>query len=144
MAASPGKAMREAPLAPSSSQPLLLAPASARWNRLSALEALERGFALFRSTFAREAWRYYTGAAPLVFCFIPMWVINGQIRTSDGALLAEAALLAAGYLLRVWMVGSYMQHVRERAFSTPTSKPAGAAAQAASVGRLLAWKIMLS
>ncbi len=56
----------------------------------------------------------------------------------------EAALLAGGYLLRVWMVGSYMQHVRERAFSTPTSKPAGAAAQAAAVGRLLAWKIMLS
>jgi len=105
---------------------------------------LERGFALFRSTFGREAWRYYIGAAPLVLCFIPMWVVNGQIRISDGALLMEAALLAGAYLLRVWMVGSYMQHVRERAFSTPVSKPAGAAAQAAAVGRLLAWKIMLS
>jgi hypothetical protein len=73
-----------------------------------------------------------------------MWVINGQIRVSNGALLIEASLLAGGYLLRVVMVGSYMQHVRERAFNTPRSKPAGAAAQAAAVGRLLAWKIMLS
>jgi hypothetical protein len=73
-----------------------------------------------------------------------MWVVNGQIRISDGALLMEAALLAGGYLLRVWMVGSYMQHVRERAFSTPTSKPTGAGAQAAALGRLLVWKIMLS
>ena len=56
----------------------------------------------------------------------------------------EAALLAGGYLLRVGMVGSYMQHVRELAFNTPRSKPAGVAAQAAAVGRLLAWKIMLS
>ena len=56
----------------------------------------------------------------------------------------EAALLAGGYLLRVRMVGSYMQHVRERAFGTPTSERAGAAAQAAAMGRVLAWKIMLS
>ena len=56
----------------------------------------------------------------------------------------EAVLLAGAYLLRVWMVGSYMQHVRERAFGTPTSKHVGAAAQAAIVGRVLAWKIMLS
>lgn len=136
--------MSEAALAPFSSQRAHLAPVRARRNRLSPLEALERGFALFRSTFAREAWRYYTGAAPLVLCFIPMWVVNGQIRISNGALLTEAALLAGGYLLRVCMVGSYMQHVRQRAFSTPTSKPAGPAAQAAAVGRLLAWKIMLS
>jgi hypothetical protein len=108
------------------------------------LEALERGFALFRSTFTRQAWRYYTGTAPLVLCFIPMWVVDGQIRISDGALLMEAALLAGGYLLRVRMVGSYMQHVRERAFGTPTSERAGAAAQAAAMGRVLAWKIMLS
>jgi hypothetical protein len=108
------------------------------------LEALERGFALFRSTFPRQAWRYYTGTAPLVLCFIPMWVVNGQIRMSDGALLMEAAVLAGGYLLRVRMVGSYMQHVRERAFGTPTSKAAGAAAQAAAVGRMLVWKIMMS
>ncbi len=53
-------------------------------------------------------------------------------------------MLSGAYLLRVWMVGSYMQHVRERAFSTPTSKPSGIVAQAAAVGRLLAWKIMLS
>lgn len=56
----------------------------------------------------------------------------------------EAALLAAGYLLRVRMVASYMQHVRQLAFGTPTAKPAGSAARAAGVGRLLAWKIMLS
>jgi hypothetical protein len=136
--------MSEAALAPSASQRAHLALARARRNRLSPLEALERGFALFRSTFGREAWRYYTGTAPLVFCFIPMWVVNGQIRISDGALLMEAALLAGAYLLRVWMVGSYMQHIRERAFGTPASKPAGAAARAALVGRLLAWKVMLS
>jgi hypothetical protein len=136
--------MSEAALAPSASQRAHLASARARRNRLSPLEALERGFALFRSTFGREAWRYYTGTAPLVFCFIPMWVVNGQIRISDGALLMEAALLAGAYLLRVWMVGSYMQHIRERAFGTPASKPAGAAARAALVGRLLAWKVMLS
>jgi len=136
--------MSESALAPYASQHAHLASARARRNRLGPLEALERGFALFRSTFGREAWRYYIGTAPLILCFIPMWVVNGQIRTSDGALLMEAALLAGGYLLRVWMVGSYMQHVRERAFSTPTSQPAGAAAQAAAVGRLLAWKIMLS
>jgi Domain of unknown function (DUF4129) len=136
--------MSEPALARSASQRAPLAPARARRNRLSPLEALERGFALFRSTFGREAWRYYTGAAPLVLCFIPMWVVNGQIRVSNGALLAEAVLLAGGYLLRVGMVGSYMQHVRERAFSTPTSKPAGITAQAAAVGRLLGWKIMLS
>jgi hypothetical protein len=73
-----------------------------------------------------------------------MWVVNGQIRLSDGVLLMEAALLAAGYGLRVCMVASYMQRVRERAFGTPTSKPVGATAQAAAVGRLLAWKITLS
>src|SRR5260370_12466480 len=136
--------MSEAALAPYASQRAHLAPTRARRNRLSPLEAVERGLALFRSTFGREAWRYYIGTAPLILCFIPMWVVNGQIRISDGALLMEAALLGAGYLLRVWMVGSYMQHVRERAFSAPTSKPAGAAAQAAAMGRLLAWKIMLS
>jgi len=136
--------MSEAALAPYASQRAHLATARARRNRLSPLEALERGFALFRSTFGREAWRYYIGTAPFVLCFIPMWVANGQIRISDGGLLTEAALLAGGYLLRVWMVGSYMQHVRERAFSTPISKLTGAAAQAAAVARLLAWKIMLS
>jgi len=136
--------MSEPALAPYASQRAHLAPTRARRNRLSPLEALERGFALFRSTFGREAWRYYIGTAPLILCFIPMWVVNGQIRTSDGALLMEAALLTGGYLFRVSMVGSYMQRVRERAFGTPTSKPAGAAAQAAAVARLLAWKIMLS
>src|SRR4051794_10057337 len=87
-----------------------------RRSRLSTLEALERGFALFRSTFAQEAWRYYLGATPLVACFIPMWVVNGQIQISTGALFGQAALLTGAYLLRVWMVGSYMQRVRERAF----------------------------
>jgi uncharacterized protein DUF4129 len=136
--------MSEAAVAPYASQRAQLAPARARGNRLSPLEALERGFALFRSTFGRQAWRYYTGTAPIALCLIPMWVVNGQIRISDGALLMEAALLAGGYVLRVWMVGSYMQHVREQAFSTPTSKPTGAGAKAAALGRLLVWKIMLS
>lgn len=113
-------------------------------TRLNPLEALERGFALFRSTFVSDAWRYYLGSAPLVFGFIPLWVVNGQIRISDGVVLIEAAVLAAAYVLRVCLVASYMQHVRERAFGTPTSKPAGAAAQAASAGRLLAWKIILA
>ncbi|MGB8013407.1 MAG: DUF4129 domain-containing protein [Terriglobales bacterium] len=132
-----------APVPAPSLRPRTLAVRGRR-NRLNSLEALERGFALFRSTFVREAWRYYAGSAPLVFCFIPIWVVNGQIRLSDGVVLLEAALLAAGYLLRVYMVASYMQRVRERAFGTPTSKPVGATARAAAMGRLLAWKITLS
>ena len=60
--------MNEAALARSASQGGRLAAVRGRRNRLNALEALERGFALFRSTFAREAWRYYTGAAPLALC----------------------------------------------------------------------------
>jgi hypothetical protein len=135
--------MSEAVLVPAPSlRPRALAVR--RWNRLNALEALERGFALFRSTFVPEAWRYYAGSAPLVFLFIPMWVVNGQIRLSDGVVLIEAALLAAAYLLRVYMVASYVQRVRERAFGTPASKPVGASARAAAMGRLLAWKITLS
>jgi hypothetical protein len=121
-----------------------LAPGRIRRKGLNALEALERGFSLFQSTFAREGWRYYIGSAPLVLCFIPMWVANGQIRLSDGMLLLEATLLAAAYLLRASMVASYMQRVRERAFGTPRSKTSGATAKAAAVGRLLAWKITLS
>lgn len=136
--------MSEAALAPSASQRPHLSSARARRSRLSSLEALERGFALFRSTFGRDAWRYYTGTAPLVLCFIPIWVINGQIRISAGAMLVEAIVLAGGYLLRVWMVSNYMGRVRERAFSTPTSRPKGAIAQAAAVSRLLAWKMLLS
>jgi len=144
MTGCPDKAMSEAALAPSSSQRARLVPARGRRNRLNPLEALERGFALFRSTFAREAWRYYTGAAPLVLFFIPMWVVNGQIRISDGAMLMEAALLTGAYLLRVWMVASYVQRVRERAFGVPRPRLAGASAQLAAMGRLLAWKITLS
>jgi len=136
--------MSEAGLGASPSQRARPVPARGSRNRLSPLEALERGFALFRSTFAREAWRYYSGAAPLVLCFIPVWVVNGQIRIPDGALLMEAALLAGGYLLRVWMVSRYVQRVRERAFGTPPTNPTGATAQAAALGRLLAWKITLS
>jgi len=131
--------MSEAAPAPSSSHQAGSPHTRARSIQLSPLEALERGFALFRSTFPREAWRYYLGAAPLVVCFIPMWVVNGQIRLSDGALFAEAALLTGGYLLRVWMISSYMQHVRERAFGTPMSKASGVA-----LGRLLTWKVMLT
>ena len=134
--------MSEAVVPPSQRAHLPLA--RNRRSRLGALEALERGFALFRSTFAREAWRYYVGATPLVACFIPMWVVNGQIRISNGALLGQAALLTSGYLLRVWMVGSYMQHVRERAFGKPTAQVPGPAARAAGWGRLLAWKILMS
>jgi hypothetical protein len=73
-----------------------------------------------------------------------MWVLNGQIRVSNGAVLTEAVLLGAGYLLRVFMVTGYMQRVRERAFGTRASKPVGATAKAAALGRLLAWKIILS
>jgi hypothetical protein len=144
MTGSPGKAMSEAVLAPSTSTHTHRVPARARRNRLSSLEALERGFALFRSTFARHGWRYYIGSAPLVLCFIPMWVLNGQIRISNGLLLMESALLSGGYLLRAWMVGNYMQQVREREFGAVVSKAAGTAVKAAVVGRLLAWKIVLS
>src|SRR6266853_5619498 len=137
--------MSEAALAPSTLQRGRAASsARGRRNRLNALEALERGFALFKSTFAWEAWRYYSGAAPLVLSFIPMWVVNGQIRLSDGGLLAEAALLTGAYLLRAWSVASYMQRVRERAFGVPRRAPEGASAQLAAIGRLLAWKIVLS
>ncbi len=136
--------MSKAPLAPTPSLRAHAPSARSRRNGLNALEALERGFALFRSTFVVEAWRYYAGSVPLVFCFIPIWVVNGQIRLSDGIVLVEAALLAAGYFLRGCLVASYMQRVRERAFGTAASKPAGATARAAAVGRLLAWKIVLS
>ena len=144
MTGRPGKAMSEAALAPATSQRGRQAVARGRENRLNALEALERGFALFKSTFAWEAWRYYSGATPLVLCFIPMWVVNGQIRLSDGALLAEAALLTGAYILRAWSVASYMQRVRERAFGVPRPAPEGASAQLGAIGRLLAWKIVLS
>jgi hypothetical protein len=131
-------------MAPLAAQRGRLVPARTRRNRLSPLEALERGFTLFQSTFAQEAWRYYAGAAPLVLCFIPMWVADGQIRISNSALLTEAAMLAGAYLLRVRMIASYVQRIRERAFGVPVSKPAGAAAKLAGMGRLLAWKITLS
>src|ERR1700722_5129370 len=91
----------------------------ARRSRLGALEALEGGFALFRSTFGREAWRYYACAEPLAICFIPLLVMNGQVRISSGGLLLQALLLAGAYLLRVWAVARYMQGVRERAFGVP-------------------------
>ncbi|MGH9567191.1 MAG: hypothetical protein ACRD4I_14490, partial [Candidatus Angelobacter sp.] len=115
-----------------------------RRNSLSSLEAWERGFALFRSTFIGEAWRYYVGSAPLVFCFIPIWVVNGQIRLSNEIVLMEATLLAACYLLRVSMVASYMQRVRARAFGTPVSKPQKRSVRAGDLARLAAWKITLS
>ena len=136
--------MTETARAPRTPQHGRLASPRAHRNRLNSLEALERGFALFQSTFGREAWRYYAGAAPFVFAFIPMWVANGQIRLSNGALLLEAALLSVAYLLRAWMVSRYVQRVREWAFGTPASKPVGLAAHAAALGRLLAWKIALS
>jgi hypothetical protein len=73
-----------------------------------------------------------------------MWVLNGQIRLSKGALLAEAALLTGVYLLRAWSLASYMHRVRECAFGVPRPAPTGASAQLAAIGRLLAWKIVLS
>jgi Domain of unknown function (DUF4129) len=136
--------MSEAAVAPLATQPGRSVSARTRRNRLSPLEALEGGFALFRSTFGREAWRYYAGAAPLAICFIPMWVANGQVRISGGGLLMETAMLAAAYLLRVWAVTRYMQAVRERAFGVPIAKRSALAAKAAALGRLLAWKITLS
>jgi hypothetical protein len=136
--------MSEATSALSAVRPAGMAPAHSRPNRLSPLEAMERGFVLFQSTFAREAWRYYAGTAPLVLCFIPLWVLDGQIRVSDGGLLLQAVLIALAYVLRVRMVASYMQHVRERAFGVRISKPAGAMARVATLGRLVAWKITLS
>ncbi|PYU11801.1 MAG: hypothetical protein DMG37_15390 [Acidobacteria bacterium] len=136
--------MSEAAPVSAVAQPRHLTTARVRRHRLNPLEALERGFALFQSTFAREAWRYYAGAAPLVLCFIPMWVVNGQIRLSDGALLMEAALLAAACLLRMRMVAGYVQGVRERAFGVPRPKLEGPFARAAAIGRMLAWKTTLS
>jgi hypothetical protein len=115
-----------------------------RRNRLNSIEALERGFALFQSTFTSEAWRYYAGAAPLVLCFIPLWVIDGQIRVSDDALLGEAVLLAAAYLLRLSAAARYMERVRESAFGVPAIKPGGALGRTVALGRLVAWKIVLS
>lgn len=136
--------MSEAVLHQPAAQSVRLVPARSRRNRLNPLEALERGFALFKSTFAREAWRYYAGTAPFVFCFIPIWVVDGQIRISNSVLLVQAALLAAAYMLRGWTVARYMERVRERAFGVPTPKPAGALARTAAMGRLLTWKITLS
>ena len=125
------------------SQPALPAPGAPRRKRLGALETLERGFALFRSTFDREAWRYYLGSAPLVACFIPIWVFDGQVQVSGSAILLETAVLLCAYLLRVLLVGRYMQGVRGRAFGTPLTAPAGSG-RTAALGRLLARKIMLS
>src|SRR5580704_6123847 len=136
--------MSEAALAPPAAQRRRSVTARVRPNRLSALEALEGGFALFRSTFGREAWRYYAGVAPLAICFIPTWVVNGQVRVSGGVLLTEAVILAGAYLLRAWAVAGYMQGVRERAFGVPAAKTANRAAKAAELGRLLVSKISLS
>jgi hypothetical protein len=136
--------MSEGGVAPVAVQRGRLVPVRTRRNRLNPLEALERGFTLFQSTFAQEAWRYYAGTAPLVLCFIPMWVVDGQIRVSTSALLTQTVVLTGAYLLRVRMIASYVQRIRERAFGVPVSKPAGAAAKLAGIGRLLAWKITLS
>jgi Domain of unknown function (DUF4129) len=136
--------MSEAVVLPPAAQRRRSVTARVRRNRLSPLEALEGGFALFRSTFSREAWRCYAGAAPLAICFIPMWVVSGQVRASGGVLLTEALILAAAYLLRAWAVARYMQGVRERAFGVPAGRTTNPAAKAAGLGRLLAWKITLS
>jgi hypothetical protein len=135
--------MSGAATTPASAQPGRLIRRRARPGGLNPLEALERGFALFQSTFAREGWRYYVGAAPLVLSFIPIWIVNGQIRVSDGLLFMETALLATAYLVRVALVSSYMRGVRERAFGAAKPRVAGGFARAAALGRLLAWKITL-
>jgi len=135
--------MSEAAVAPLAAQRARSVSARARRKRLNSLEALESGFALFRSTFGREAWRYYAGVAPLAVCFVPMWVVDGQVRVSSGTLLIEALVLAGAYLLRAWAVARYMQGVRERAFGVPIAKPADRSAKAAALGRLLAWSITL-
>jgi hypothetical protein len=135
--------MSEAAVAPLAAQRARSVSARARRRRLNSLEALESGFALFRSTFGREAWRYYAGVAPLAVCFVPMWVVDGQVRVSSGTLLIEALVLAGAYLLRAWAVARYMQGVRERAFGVPIAKPADRSAKAAALGRLLAWSITL-
>lgn len=119
-------------------------PAGRLRYRLNPLEALERGFALFRSTFASEAWRYYVGTAPLVLCFIPMWVVNGQIKVSDDILLLESVLIVCAYLLRVCMVTRYVQRVREMAFGTSVPKRAAAMEFAAGIARLITRKAILS
>lgn len=115
-----------------------------RHNRMNAIEALERGFALFQSTFSGEAWRYYAGAAPLVTCFILLWVIDGQIQLSDTTVLGEAVLLAAAYVVHALTSVRYMQGVRERAFGVPRPKRQRPWMQAAALGRLLTWKIVLA
>ena len=135
--------MSDAVATPASAQTLRRPPVR-NGSSLSALEALERGLALFRSTFSDEAWRYYLGSAPLVLCFIPIWVLNGQIRISTGALLLESTLLTAAYLLRIAMVPCYMQRVRARAFRTPVLGATGAGAKAVAFARLLAWKFIFS
>lgn len=115
-----------------------------RKSRLHTLEALERGFALFQFTFSTQAWRYYLGATPFLLCFIPIWVIDGQIEISNSSLLMEAALLGGAYMFRLWLVADYMQRVRESAFGVPASKHKGTAARTEIVGRLLGWKITTS
>lgn len=129
--------------APVAEERVRVAPVRPRRTTLNPLEALECGFALFQSTFSREAWLYYVGATPFVFGFILMWVVNGQIRVSGGALLIETALLAGGFILRAAMIARYVQGLRERVSGVPRPKLAGALARAANVGRLLAWKITL-
>ena len=136
--------MNDAVLTPAAAQAGRGRGSRARHKRLSAIEALERGIALFRSTFATDAWRYYVGAAPFVVCFIPLWVIDGQIKISDTILLSEALLLTAAYLLRVWAVTRYMQSVRERAFGAPKPKPVRIALRITTFARLLTWNFFLS
>lgn len=118
-------------------------PVRPRRTTLNPLEALECGFALFQSTFSREAWLYYIGATPFVLGFILMWVVNGQIHVSDGTLLLETVLLAGAFLLRVALIARYVQGLRERVCGVPRPKLVDPLARSAIIGRLLAWKITL-
>lgn len=117
--------------------------ADRRGNQLSAVEALEQGFALFRASFAREAWRYYLGAAPLLICLVPLWAVTGQVRVADESLRAGAAVLSAAYLLRVALVGQYVQKVRQHVFGVPATRRSNLSVYLAALGRTIVWKLTL-
>jgi len=65
-----------------------------------------------------------------------MWVVNGQIRLSDGALLVEAALVTGAYLVRAWSVRATCSGSRAR-FSVPRPAHEGASAKLAAMDACL-------
>ena len=64
-------------------------------------------------------------------------MVNGQIRLSNGALLAEAALLAGVYLLRAWSVGE-LHATRSRASVRRAETDARGRARATGGARTIA------